>query len=137
MSEIMSDGEMRGEGWKKELTLKKIIVRGDIIICEEYDFFADKIACTVREYGVSGPQCGSDFAWVKVLNGKIFWACARHKIVNGPLSLSLGTKYKEYPVDPAQAEQTCREMGQKIPKQVKDIVALKRTRKTGYRRPSE
>ena len=71
MSDKLLDDEeshMAGEGWKKSLMIKKIIEKPDgSLICQEWDFFADTMPCTIRDGG-TGPRCGTDYTWLRMLN---------------------------------------------------------------------
>lgn len=132
------EAQMRGEGWKKELTIKHIEVHGGVIYCEEWDFFADTMPCQQKAGGVSGPACGAKHTWVTYRNGKLFWACAVHKACTGPISFSdVGVKAKEYTVDPDKAVEICRVYGQTIPKGVRDLFQASKTVMTKQRRPNE
>lgn len=136
--DIDEDSHMRGQGWKKELTLKHVITRGSQVVCQEFDFYAERMPCSIRESGFEGPKCGVAHTWIKVLNGKLFWSCFRHKTTNGPISLSRGVRYAEYPITASQAIDICKETEQEIPK---EIVSLYQREKTGgtmkTRRPKE
>ena len=112
------EAQMRGEGWKKEITLKVVVVKGGVIYKQEYDFFAENLPCRIRAQGMSGPECGTNHSWVKVLNGKLFIACGRHKVVNGPISVNVGHKAVEKPVSASIAIDICRETGQAPPPEV-------------------
>lgn len=129
---------MRGEGWKKELTIKRIVVKSGSIVCQEWDFFADNHPCSVRDGGNSGPKCGKDHAWLKAYNGKLFWCCFRHRISNGPISFDVGHKAKEYIVTAEQAVKICKDFGYKPPKEVMEAFNVERSTNIGRkRRPQE
>lgn len=131
------EDDMRGEGWKKELIIKHVEVKGTTIYCEEWDFFAENHPCSVRDGG-SGPKCGTDHVWVKCFNGKLFWCCWRHRICNGPISFDSGHKAKEYIVTATEAMDTCRDTGQSPPKELVGMFQEERVRKQKigkYRRP--
>lgn len=130
--------QMRGEGWKKEITLRKILVKNGIIYCQEFDFFAENMPCRIREHGMSGPECGTNHSWVKVLNGKLFMACGRHKVVNGPISMNVGYKAIEKPISASDALQICRETGQTPPPEVAEGFQMEKAQEyRRRRRPSE
>jgi len=133
------ESQMRGEGWKRAITLQHIVVQEDgMVYCEEWDFFADRMPCRTREGGLTGPQCGIDHTWVRILNGKLFWACYRHQIVNGPLSHGVGVMNTRYPVSPTKAVEICKNMGQEIPKSLVNLVQeSKASTKGRRRRPSD
>jgi len=134
---VDEETHMRGEGWKKELTLKVVSLRGTQVICQEYDFYAERMPCSIRESGFEGPKCGVAHTWVKVIHGKLFWSCFRHKTTNGPISLSRGVRYAELPITASQAIDICKDTGQNIPK---EIISLYQREKSGTlksRRPQE
>lgn len=132
-----NESDMRGQGWKKELTIKHIAVKGTTIYCEEYDFFAENQSCSVRDGG-SGPKCGTDHVWVTCFGGNLFWACWRHRICNGPISFDAGHKAKEYIITATEAMEICKSTGQAP---VRELVGFfqeesVRQQKVGrYRRP--
>ena len=132
------EAQMRGEGWKKEITVKRIVVKRGVIYCQEFDFFAENMPCRVREHGMSGPECGTNHSWVKVLNGKLFVACGRHKMVNGPISLNVGYNATEKIVSASDALATCRETGQTPPPEVRSGFQLEKAQEySRRRRPKE
>lgn len=129
-----NEEEMEGHGWKKELTIKHIeIVRGQIL-CQEYDFFADRMPCKTRESGLSGPQCGTDHVWITCIHGRLFWCCFRHRVANGPISFEVGSKAKQYSVQAEEAVKICNETGQAILPELKNAYDLERAEKFGKRR---
>lgn len=125
---------MEGHGWKKELTIKRIVVIRGQIICQEWDFFADRMPCKAREGGSTGPDCGTDHAWITCLNGRLFWCCWRHRITNGPISFDKGSKAKEYPVGAMEAVEICKGTGQDILPELKSAYDMERAEKFGKRR---
>jgi len=138
---LMEDEEshMRGEGWKKALMIRKILEKPDgSLICQEWDFFADTMPCTIREGG-TGPRCGVDYVWVRMLKGKLFWSCTLHEICNGPISFEgAGTNPKSYSVSAEQAVEVYRENGMRVPKSIAEKFRAGRTEKRGRRRrPTE
>lgn len=137
--DIDEESQMRGEGWKRALTLKWVSIQGDgMVYVEEIDFFADRMPCRTREGGTSGPQCGVDHTWLKILNGKVFWSCFRHQIVNGPLAHSIGYSAARYAIPPMKAVDTCKETGQDIPPRLISMVQEARAKGSKKRRrPSD
>lgn len=133
------ESQMRGEGWKRAITLKWIGVQEDgQVYVTEIDFFADRLPCKVREGGVTGPQCGVDHTWVRILNGKIFWSCYLHQIVNGPISHSAGYLHARYAIPPMKALEICRETHQDVPPRLANLVQESRSRAhRTRRRPSD
>lgn len=129
-----NEENMEGEGWAKELTIKHIDIKQGIIYCQEWDFFANLHICSIREGGHSGPKCGTDHVWIKCFNGKLFWACAKHRITNGPISFDEGNKAKEYIIGPEEAINVCRDTGQNIPRELLGMAADERARASGKRR---
>lgn len=134
-----NEEDMRGEGWKKELTLKTIEVnKTGGISCKEYDFFATTFPCSIREHGNTGAKCGEVHAWIRIVNGKLFWCCFRHRIANGPISLETGSMAKEYPVSASEAIAICRDTGQTPPRELLNLDMDERASKIGTkRRPKE
>jgi len=128
------ESQMTGEGWKRELTIKKIVVRDGVIYCQEWDFFADTMPCRQKEGG-TGPECGSNHTWLRCLNGKLFWACALHKTACGPITFDVGRKVEEYPIDVNKAVEVCKEYGQPIPTSVRDIYRATQTIRSRRPRP--
>jgi len=128
---------MHGEGWRKEITLKKIVVKRGTIFSQEFDFFAENLPCRIREGGMSGPECGTNHSWVKVLNGKLFIACGRHKVVNGPISLNVGYKAIEEPISASDALEICRQTGQTPPPEVASGFQLEKAQEYRRRRRPE
>ena len=125
---------MEGHGWKKELTIKHIEITRGQIICEEWDYFADRMPCRMKEGGISGPQCGIDHSWVCCIGGKLFWACFRHRIANGPISRDIGNKAKEYPVTASDAMDICRQTGQMVLPELMDAYQKEMAGKISKRR---
>lgn len=129
---------MQGEGWKKELTFKYVLLKQGAIHVQEWDFFADQMTCSIRSGGNSGPKCGADHTFVTVFNGKVFWCCFTHRISNGPISLESGHKANEYPVSASEAMVVMKETGQAPEKELFDMFLSERTAKTGRaRRPKK
>lgn len=130
------ESQMTGEGWTKELTIKRIVARNGVVLCQEWDFFADAMPCDVQEGG-SGPKCGPDHSWVKCYHGKLFWACGLHQTAYGPISFDgSGTMAKQYPVKPEDAIEICRTYGQTIPPDVRNLFRVGRTLTRKRRRPA-
>jgi len=124
------ESQMTGEGWKKELTIKYILLRNGVIYCQEYDFYADMMPCRQK-------NCGANHTWLKCLNGKLFWACAVHQTCYGPITLDEGLKRKEYVVDVDKAVEVAKESGQTIPPEIKDIFLASKTIMPRRKRPNE
>jgi len=140
MVDVIDDEEstMRGEGWKKAITLKWITIKEDgTVLCQEYDYFSDRMPCRTRELGTGGPMCGFDHTWVRILKGKVFWACHLHQHVNGPLAHSLGTLAQSYIVPPTKALEICRETGQTPPPTLISLIKAAVVKKGRRRRPSD
>lgn len=130
--------DMRGEGWKKELTIKRIVIRNGVVQCEEWDFFATSFPCSVREGGSTGAKCGDAHVWIKCVNGKLFKACWRHRMANGPISFESGRRAKVYNVGTDEALKICHDYGYKPPKELLEIYNDERASKLGIRRrPNE
>lgn len=132
------ESHMRGEGWKRSLTIKKIVEKPDgSITCQEWDFFHDTMPCRVRDGG-TGPRCGADHVWIRMLNGKLFWCCTLHRICNGPIGFEgAGTMPNEYPVSAIEAVEIYRANGQRVPKSIAEKFRASRTKRTRRRRPTE
>jgi hypothetical protein len=113
-----NEDEMQGHGWRKELTIKHIEVKHGVIYCEEWDFFADQILCSIREGGMSGPKCGITHTWITCIGGKLFWSCFKHRIANGPISFEVGNKAHESIVGAGEAIEICRQTGQEPPREI-------------------
>lgn len=130
------ESQMKGEGWSRELTIKRIVVRNGVIFCQEWDFFADSMPCEIQEGG-AGPKCGSDHTWVRCYHGKLFWACGLHQTCYGPISFEgTGTMAKQYAIKPKEAVEVCRAYGQKIPPDVKNLFRIGKTFARKRRRPT-
>lgn len=128
------ENEMEGHGWKKELTIKHIeTIRGQII-CEEWDYFADRMPCRMKEGGISGPDCGIDHTWITCIGGNLFWCCFRHRIANGPINRERGSKAKQYPVSASEAMDICRQTGQSVLPELMDAYQRELAGKMSKRR---
>lgn len=133
-----NEEDMRGEGWKKELTLKHVELKNGSLYCQEYDFFATTFPCSIREHGNTGAKCGEVHAWIRVVNGKMFWCCFRHRIANGPISLETGSLAKEYSVSATEAIKICNDFGQDPPRELLNLYMEERAAKIGTKkRPNE
>lgn len=123
MSDILEEEEshMRGEGWTKELVIRKVVEKQDgSLTCQEWEFFADTMPCRIKAGG-SGPICGIEYTWIRMLNGKLFWSCSAHKIVNGPIAFDgAGVMFNEYPVSADEAYKIYISNGQIVPKSIVD-----------------
>ena len=129
---------MRGEGWKKELTLKVIVVRNGAVFCQEWDFFAHTFPCSIRDGGSTGPKCGDAHVWIRNVNGKLYWCCFRHRIANGPISLETGTMAREYSVSATEAVKICNDFGARPPRELMNLYIDEKAEKVGIkRRPAE
>lgn len=127
--------DMEGSGWKKELTIKHIEIKSGVPYCQEWDFFADRLPCRIRD-GLTGPQCGIDHVWVGVFHGKLFQCCHRHRTSQGPLTFDVGVKAEEYIVPASEALKICEDFDQDPPQELVDIVGTERARAgKRYRRP--
>ena len=124
---------MKGEGWYRELTLRKIETIGGIPYIIEYDFWADKIPCKIREGG-RGPPCGTDHVWIKNLNGKIYWCCAKHRISQGPITMGLGHQADKKQISAVEAVRICRATGQDVPSELLGLVADETVSTKGIRK---
>jgi len=130
------ESQMRGEGWTRELTIKKVIARNGVIFCQEWDFFADSMPCEMQEGG-TGPKCGVDHTWVKCYHGKLFWACGIHQTCYGPISFEgTGTMAKQYAVTAEEAVKICRDTEQSIPPEVRNLFRMGKTLTRKRRRPT-
>ena len=132
-----TEEEMSGEGWYKELTIKKVKVVNGICYCEEFDFFADALPCTVRDGG-TGPPCGTEHVYLKCQSGKLLWCCYKHRTAQGPLTFNVGSKAKEYQISPTEAIDICVETGQEIEDQLRAMASTEKSRTSGIptrRRP--
>lgn len=129
---------MRGEGWKKEMTLKRIVVKNGAISCQEWDFFAASFPCSIRDSGTTGAKCGETHVWIRNVNGKLFKCCFRHRIANGPISLETGRLAKEYPISATNAIHVCNASNADPPRELLNLYMDERASKTGRtRRPRE
>ena len=127
---------MAGEGWFKELTIKRRAIHEGRVYCEEWDFIANSKPCTVREGG-TGPPCGTEFVYLNCTGGKLFWTCWKHRSGQGPIAFeSVGARAAEYLVSATEAIKICVETGQEIPEELKAMAAAERLRSgKGRRRP--
>lgn len=124
---------MKGEGWHRELTLRRVEVIGGIPHLIEYDYYADKIPCKVREGG-RGPPCGTDHVWIKNVNGKIYWCCAKHRIAQGPITTGLAHQAEKKAISAVEAQQICRQTGQIVPSELAGLVSDESVRTKGIRK---
>jgi hypothetical protein len=131
-----NEEDMAGEGWYKEITIKKVKPLNGVVYVEEWDFFADSIPCLTREGG-SGPPCGTQHVYMKCQNGKLLWCCHRHKVAQGPLTFEVGSKATEYIVSPLEAIDICSSTGQDIPEELKAMAATENSRTSFRRRPTK
>jgi len=130
--------DMAGEGWFKELTIKKVTVKGGVVYCEEWDFYANTILCTQREGGRGGPPCGTDHVYLKCQNGKLLWCCFKHKRAMGPISFGKGARASVYPISAIDGVKICEGTGQEIPETLKTMAATEKARSDKTRRrPSQ
>jgi hypothetical protein len=129
-----NESEMEGHGWKKELTIKHIVIKAGVVYCEEWDYFADQIPCRIREGGTSGPTCGIDHTWITCISGNLFWSCFRHRIANGPISFEVGHKAKEYIIGATDALAICRSTNQTPPKEIVEATQSENAQKFNKRR---
>jgi len=120
------EAQMGGEGWSRDLLIKKIVVRDGVIYCQEWAFYGETMPCSQKEGG-TGLSCGTEHVWLKCLKGKLFWACGVHKICNGPITFDVGLKQDEYPIDVDKAIETCKTFEQSIPDSVRDIYRATKT----------
>ena len=139
MRELVTDDEMRGEGWKKALTLKKIEVRNGKCFLLEYDFFAEKVPCRVREHN-QGTMCGFKYTWVKQLHGKVFLSCAKHQHVD-LLSTSLAYLHSETEISPCEGIRVLRKehhlVDREIPKRLRVLCEASKIGQEARVRPSD
>jgi len=127
-------GDMEGEGWFKELTIKHIELKEGRVWCEEWDFVANALPCRIREGG-TGPPCGTEFVFLSCVGGKLLWCCWKHRHGQGPITFDVGAKAAEYIVSATEAIQICADTGQEIPEQLKAMAAAERLRKGRKKRP--
>lgn len=126
---------MASEGWFKELTIPWIEIKGGVVYCEEWDFFAESLGCKQREGG-GGPPCGVKHVYVNCTGGNLFQCCWRHRTAMGPLTRNVGAKAKEYQISPMEAIEVCSKTGQPIPDVLKSLAATERSRNVQYKRPT-
>ena len=124
---------MKGEGWHKELTLRRVEVISDMPYLFEYDFWADVIPCKIREGG-RGPPCGTDHVWIKNINGQIHWCCAKHRIAQGPITTALAQLAEKKAISASEAQKICRETGQMMPSSLAGLVSEESVRTKGIRK---
>jgi len=127
--------DMEGEGWHKELTIPKIVFddRTNTIYVEEYDFFADRMPCHIKDGG-TGPECGIDHTWIKNQAGKLLWTCHRHKMAQGPLTFDIGVRADKYIITATEAGRIYDEIGvreDEMPQQLRNLIARESQVKLG------